>query len=278
MTDLITVEGGPERFFRVSRPTADGEVISSSLPAGPWLNGPSGRPLAGALGVLIDNVAGYVLVLGRPPGGWSVSAEITLDLMGPLPSDGSVLTAQGIVRHADDVGGFASASITDPSGRLVAVCTQHGRWLKGPPVAGDDVPPSTDVIAGTSIPARTSIGPPPGEDLASYLGGELQTAEGGALFELTVTPELTNPLGNLHGGVTLCACDLVAQAAVSAAGGPARTASIHVAYPRPVPAGAQVRFAARVMHLGRAFGVVRVTAHNDDNGKLFAIATVTMSP
>jgi hypothetical protein len=24
MTDLITVEGGPERFFRVSRPTAEG--------------------------------------------------------------------------------------------------------------------------------------------------------------------------------------------------------------------------------------------------------------
>jgi hypothetical protein len=29
MTDLVRVEGGPERFFRVSRPTADGEVISS---------------------------------------------------------------------------------------------------------------------------------------------------------------------------------------------------------------------------------------------------------
>jgi acyl-coenzyme A thioesterase PaaI-like protein len=51
-----------------------------------------------------------------------------------------------------------------------------------------------------------------------------------------------------------------------------------VAYPRPVPVGARVRFAAQVVHLGRAFGVVRVTAHNDDNGKLFAIATVTMSP
>jgi hypothetical protein len=33
MTDLIMVEGGPERFFRVSRPTADGEVIFSSLAA-----------------------------------------------------------------------------------------------------------------------------------------------------------------------------------------------------------------------------------------------------
>lgn len=270
MTDLITVEGAPERFFRVSRPTADGEVIASSLPAGPWLNGPSGRPLAGALGVLIDNVAGYVLVLGRPPGGWSVSAEITLDMMRPLPSDGSVLTARGVVRHADDIGGFASASITDAAGGLIAVCAQHGRWLTSGPA--DDVPPSTDV------PARSTAGPPPGEDLAGYLGGQLQTAEGGALFELTVRPELTNPLGNLHGGITLCACDLVAQAAISAAGGPPRTASIHVAYPRPVPVGARVRFAAQVVHLGRAFAVVRVTAGNDDTGKPFAIATVTLSP
>ena len=39
----------------------------------------------------------------------------------------------------------------------------------------------------------------------------------------------------------------------------------------------RVRFAAQVVHLGRAFGVVRVTAHND-GGKPFAIATVTMSP
>jgi uncharacterized protein (TIGR00369 family) len=93
-----------------------------------------------------------------------------------------------------------------------------------------------------------------------------------------VTPELTNPLGNLPGGITLCVCDLVAQAAVGAAGGPERTTSIHVAYPRPVPVGARVRFGAQVVHLGRAFGVVRVTANHDDNGKPFAIATVTMSP
>jgi hypothetical protein len=35
MTDLITVEGGPERFFRVSRPTADGEVIQAPGYFGP---------------------------------------------------------------------------------------------------------------------------------------------------------------------------------------------------------------------------------------------------
>ncbi len=129
------MEGGPERFFRVARPEAAGEVVSTSMPAGPWLNGPYGRPLAGALGVLVDNVAGYVLVLRHPPGGWSVSAEITLDMRRPVPADGSVLTAEGIVRHVGQAGGFSSASVTDSSGQLLAVGTQHGRWVWAAPAA-----------------------------------------------------------------------------------------------------------------------------------------------
>ncbi len=261
--ELVTVEGGPERFFRVARPKATGEMVASSMPTGPWLNGPSGRPLAGALGVLIDNVAGYVLVLGRPPGWWSVSAEITLDLLRPVPADGSVLVAEGSVRHADPVGGFSSASVTDGSGRLLAVCTQHGRWVRSAPAGGNGTAPAS--------------GAPPTADLAGFLGGQARTAEGGALLELTVMPELTNPLGNLHGGITLCACDLVAQAAIEAAGGPPRTSSIHVAYPRPIPLGTRARFTAQVTHLGRAFGVVRVTALNA-SGKPCAIATVTTGP
>jgi uncharacterized protein (TIGR00369 family) len=261
-------QGGPERFFRVARPTAAGEVVWSSMPAGPWLTGPSGRPLAGALGVLVDNVAGYALVLRRPPGEWSVSAEITLDLLLPVPADGSVLRAEGSVRHADLAGGFSSASVTDGSGRLLAVCTQRGRRVRGAPVAHDGTAPD-----GTAL----GRGVPPAADLAGFLGGQARAMEGGALLELTVTPELANPLGNLHGGITLCACDLVAQAAIEAAGGPPRTASIHVAYPRPIPVGTRVRFTAQVAHLGRAFGIVRVTALSD-SGKPGAIATVTTGP
>jgi len=261
--ELVTVEGGPERFFRITRPETTGEVVASSMPAGPWLNGPSGRPLAGALGVLIDNVAGYVLLLGRPPGGWSVSAEITLDLLRPVPADGSVLLAEGRVRHADPVGGFASASVIDGSGRLLAVATQHGRWVRSASAASNGTAPADGV--------------PPAADLVGFLGGQSRAAAAGGLLELTVTPELTNPLGNMHGGITLCACDLVAQAAIEAAGGSQRTASIHVAYPRPIPLGTRVRFTAQVMHLGRAFGVIRVTALNA-GGRPCAIATVTTGP
>jgi uncharacterized protein (TIGR00369 family) len=275
---LVTVEGGPERFFRVARPEAAGEVVSSSMPAGPWLNGPYGRPLAGALGVLVDNVAGYVLVRRRPPGWWSVSAEITLDLLRPVPADGSVVAAEGIVRHVGQAGGFSSASVTDSSGRLLAVATQHGRWVQGAPAA----PATGGVPAGNgTAPAGNGTAPagnaPPGRDLAGFLGGQVRTTDGGALLELTVTPELTNPLGNMHGGIILCACDLVAQAAIDAAAGPPRTASIHVAYPRPIPAGAKVRLTAQVAHLGRTFGIVRVTALNH-SGRPAAIATVTTGP
>jgi len=270
--ELGLVGGGPERFFRIARPEARGEVVTSSMPVGPWLNGPSGRPLAGALGVLIDTVGGYAMHLGRPPGGWSVSAEITLDLLRPLPADGSVLVAEASVRHADPVGGFASASVTDGSGRLLAVCTQHGRWVPGPPAAGNGTSPSSPPPH-----APPASGVPPTAGLAEYLGGQARAAAGGALLELTVTPELTNPLGSMHGGVTLCACDLVAQAAIEAAGRPPRTASIHVAYVRPMPLGTTLRFTAQVTHLGRAFGVVRVTAINAD-GKPCAIATVTTGP
>ncbi len=266
---LLVAEGDPERFFRVARPKAAGEVVLSSMPAGPWLIGPSGRPLAGALGVLIDNVAGYVFVLRRPPGMWSVSAEITLDLLRPVPADGSVLTAEGIVRHVGQAGGFSSASVTDGSGQLLAVVTQHGRWVRAPSAEDSGAPSSNGTVPAGYVPLAA--------DLDGFLGGQVRAADGGAFLELTVTPGLINPLGSMHGGVTLCACDLVAQAAVDAAGGPSRTASIHVAYPRPIPGGTKVRFTAEVTHLGRTLGVVRVTALND-SGRPCAIATVTTGP
>jgi uncharacterized protein (TIGR00369 family) len=101
-------------------------------------------------------------------------------------------------------------------------------------------------------------------------------ADGCALLTVTVTADLANPLGNLHGGITLLVSDLVAQAAFAAAGGPTRTTSVHVAYPRPMPLGTTVRFEGEVIHRGRTFGVARVTALNA-TGKPCAVATVTTS-
>jgi acyl-coenzyme A thioesterase PaaI-like protein len=73
-----------------------------------------------------------------------------------------------------------------------------------------------------------------------------RSADGSARLDLAVTSDLANPHGNLHGGITLFACDLVAQAALAAVAGPPHTTSIHFAYPRPIPAGTTVRCEGRI--------------------------------
>jgi uncharacterized protein (TIGR00369 family) len=201
-------------------------------------------------------------MLRRPPGGWSVSAEISLDLCDPVPDGTHVLLAEGRSDYSDATGGIASGSVTDGSGRLIALCRQHGRWIQ---MTSSATPSGTR--AGSVSPATAP------ESLIGVLGAPAAAADGSAQLDLTVTRDLANPLGNLHGGITLCACDLVAQAAVAAVAGPPRTTSIHVAYTRPVPAGTVVRFAGRVLHRGRAFAVTQVTVLNE-SGKPCAIATV----
>jgi uncharacterized protein (TIGR00369 family) len=123
-------------------------------------------------------------------------------------------------------------------------------------------------------PAGPPADPAAAASLAALLRARVQATEGGAELGLTVTADLANPMGNLHGGITFAACDLVAQAALLAVGGPTQTASIRVAYPRPIPLGTTPRFEARLLHRGRALGIVAITVTTGD-AKPRAIATVT---
>ncbi|HTU76130.1 MAG TPA: PaaI family thioesterase [Trebonia sp.] len=272
--------GGPERRFGIAQAVADDGEVVATMPSGPHLAGPAGLPPGGALGVLIDNSLGLAMILSRPASLWSVSAQISLDLCRTLPSDGSPIIARARNVHASPHAGFAMGTVTDQAGRLLATCRQHGRWVT-------TMPPGGPVLAGQPQgtwpgpePAQPQAGGPaggsraPAADLAALLGARVQLTEGGARLELDVTGDVTNPLGNLHGGVTFAACDVVAQAAIAAAGGPVATASIHVAYPRPVAAGTTPRFDARVIHRGRVLGVVEVRV-TVDGDRPCVIATVT---
>ncbi|MGW6015077.1 hotdog fold thioesterase [Streptomyces sp. NPDC055210] len=264
---LQVVRSGPERSFAITGVAADGKSVSASMRTGPWLNGPragsASGPVGGALGVLVDNVLGYAIMLDRPAGHWSVSSEISIDMCGPVPADGSVLRAEGSVTHSDARGGISSGSVVDERGGLVAVCRQQGRWIRTLPAAS-----SGSDSAGAA--GRTG-----GGDLLELLDAQVKSVDGGAELELVATPELVNPLGNLHGGIGLCASDVAAHAALEAAGRPSSgTASVHIAYVRPVPRNTAVRFRASVEHAGRSFAVVRVTSVNE-NGRPCTIATVT---
>ncbi|MFY9931801.1 MAG: hotdog fold thioesterase [Streptosporangiaceae bacterium] len=265
----LIAESGPERSFRVSRASTQASVAGTSMPAGPWLNGPDGTPVAGALGVLVDNALGSALMLmsGRPRDRWPVSAEISLDMCRPWPADATVLRAEARNVHSDTSGGVSSGAVRDEQGRLIALCRQHSRWAASMPTAA----PAGQHHGERKVTAAASAAGP--ADLIAALIAPIKASGGAASLELTVTGELVNPLGNLHGGITLCACDLLAQAALRTLGGPSGTTSVHVAYTRPCPLGATVLFESSVAHCGRGLGVVQVTLANQDR-KPCAIATV----
>lgn len=108
-----------------------------------------------------------------------------------------------------------------PDGNLVAVCRQRGRYVASGP---DPAPISFD------LPREVP-------DLATLIG--FRPAPAGP--SLTVAPVLENPMHNLHGGITLSVTDLAASLALTDCGPPLVTASLHVLYARPVPAGSTPR-------------------------------------
>lgn len=273
-------DAGPEGTFLVGPPAMTGTgaaaSVTGSMLTGPWLNGPAGTAPGGVLGVLIDGVSAFAVLLGRPHASWSVSAEISLDMCGPLPADGSVLAADARLFYADKDGGLAAGTVTGEQGQTVALYRQHNRWVSAPPeLAAVEIAALLPRSPG-EIPAPLNG---PGEagacaNLVELLDARIHAADGGAIVDIPATAGLTNPLGNLHGGVIMTAVDLAAQAALLSVGGPTRTASVHVAYPRPVTGGTTARFDARITNRGRSLGIVQVTALNE-KGKPAIIATVT---
>ncbi|MDX6251989.1 MAG: hypothetical protein QOF10_5349 [Kribbellaceae bacterium] len=254
-TSGTIVTGGPERLFRIDSVAPGRTSVTGSMTTGPWSAGPDGQPCAGSLGVLVDNVLGYAIQARRPEHRWSVSTEISIDFLADFPTDGSPLYAEGRVLQIDAIGGMASGQVIDSTGRVIAHCRQRGRF----------VPQSPGITAATSnnhlptVDTATIIGVPAGEtpDLS-----------------LEVTAELGNPLGNLHGGVSLCASELAGIAALRSSNQALVTASIHVAYVRPAPVGTHLLFSPTVLHRGRTFALVQVVSTNE-TGKPCTIATIT---
>jgi uncharacterized protein (TIGR00369 family) len=235
---LPIVDAGPESLFRVGRVRADGDVVRGSMPTGPWLDGPDGQPMLGSLGVLIDNVLGYAIIARRPPEHWSVSTEISMDLLEPLPDEGTRIHASARVVHADATGGVATGEVVDETGRLLALCRQRGRFVPSGP---DPEPILFDL-------------PEDVHDIETLIGATPRPSG----LDVEVIGVLENPMHNLHGGITLCAADLAAALAVDDGGPALATTSIQITYVRAVPGGSTLTMDASVQHRGRTLGTVEV--------------------
>lgn len=230
-----------------------GELIVES---GPWLRDPAAGFARGALAVSLDDVTGYVVAAGSPPNTWPVSIGIRIDLLADPPVDGSELVVTGELVARDERGGTTRGTVTDSAGAVIALITQRSHLV------AVDGPPTAPAVS-FEAPAETVC-------IREALGIR-EIARG--VIEMPATPWAANGIGNLHGGILICAAEFAAMSALGA-DGDLRSTSIDMAFVRPGSADDTTTFSAEVMHTGRSVSVVRVVA-TGASGKACAIATVT---
>lgn len=264
---LLCPPCGPDRLFRVgpvrARPDLPGPEpagqlgpgVEQTMTAGPWCTGPDGLPGLGSLGVLLDAALGQATINARPDGHWAVTTEMTIDLLGPLPGEGT-LTVQAWPVHAAGATVLARGELRGPGGDLLGIGTEWGRFIPEVPELDDGPPPA----------------PGPDGDAAAVLG--LSAGPDGVL-RMAPSPALGNERGTVHGGVLAAACEIAAVAALPGpADNPHRTGSLHVTYLRPADTTELNTVPVEVVHGGRSFGVLRAAVVRPD-GKPAATATVT---
>jgi uncharacterized protein (TIGR00369 family) len=246
--------GRPENLFGIGPVLAESGRARASMRTGPWLRGRDGRLSPAGLGVLLDDVLGQAVLIKRPAGLWSVTTELNIDVVAPLPADGRPVSATAAPVLLDDAGGLARGEVLDAAGRCLAVGTTWGRFFTGIPDAVFDPPELPDDIAR-------------GECLSDLL--QVRVPDTG-LLNLPSRADLGNPQGVVHGGVLLCL-------AVMSAGQALRESHLEIASVRVVylrPAVNELEFAPVIVHRGRSLGVIRVDVTNAA-GALCTSATVT---
>lgn len=238
--------------------------VAGAMMTGPWCIGPDGRPTYGALGVLLDVLVGGAISAACPPRHWPSTTEISATFSAPLPVDGTVLEARSAAIHHEPTAALAEASVRDAEGRPVALATGRFRFT---PSA--DAPTTRAIRAEVMVPAVE-----PGRSLLELLDVTISESEAGPELYTPGGAMIVNPVGNVHGGISLALSIVAGLHAVQSADLPLRVTSAHIAYLRPSPAATGVRFTTKPLYRGRSLAVVQVQGVRPD-GKASSIATVT---
>lgn len=258
---MVGASGSVEARFGLTdcRPTdSGGNRCGYVVP--PWARDAQGRVRVGALMVLADHILGELPYVRRPPGTWSLTSELTLDVIGEI-SSAELYFAQG--RNLT-VGAnvFVQCTITDAEEKLLAVGTTRCAYVPG---GGED--PVADVSGRRAQPAVST-------DIDQVLGLDYHHDSDGLHVTLADPGGWVNGFGIMHGGVSACVTELAASAAVARQNSELSTAHVHTSYLRPVVVGAPFVAVARPYHVGRSSAVVEVLGCGG-GGQLCTVSTVT---
>jgi uncharacterized protein (TIGR00369 family) len=146
-------------------------------------------------------------------------------------------------------------------------------------VASAKPSPPIEEMTGLEVLRHFASLPDQPPNIGQLLGMEFESLEEGAVrFSLAARPDMTNPIGSLHGGVCATLLDSVMGCAVHTTLPPGvgyGTLELKVNYIRSVPTdGRRIIGHGNVIHVGRRTATAEGKVY-DEAGKLLAHATTT---
>ncbi len=258
MTATLHEPNTPLGRFGIETLSDAGHRYVATLPAAPWTNPHTGRPSLAPLAVLVDYVGGMVNHHRRAPDEWTVSSELTLEL---------VPGAADLVAAAPGSKIVASARPVGPKGRT---CLGACELTLGEQTVALGSVRSVHITIPATVAAQSHSYPPADPPRSAELG-ELMCvrvgdagAEADALLWQAPSPVLDNSMGVVHGGVAAAGCELAGAAALDQGSDGPETASLTVSYLRPFRSAAGSHYRARVSGAGGRRGVAEVEAISGD--------------
>gem|GEM_PF-1567854 len=267
---MTAVHTGPEIRFGIAFREPTPRELHWSQPAAGQVRDRHGRFSLGGLAVLVDSALGGENHWRRPPGTWTVTTELRIDLL-RAPGVGT----EGFRVESDFLGDDGQCVLTrgrvlDDSGAPVAAGLVKSMEIPGPEDV-DELEPREpwvpDLHPGTIEDVLCL-------DVSDFVDSVDPAAGGVVEARIAPEPGLANPLGSLHGGVFAAAAETVA-ARLFGHGRDVSSSSLDVRYLRPVALDGPVVVRAETVHAGRSWGVARVETR-DARGRVAAFATVTV--
>lgn len=247
--------------FGIETLEGTGDHNIATLPTRGLVNPLTGLTTAAALAMLLDHIGGLANHLRRGEDEWTVSTELSIEL---LPEAADLITADdaGVVGRAWPVGakGATALALCEFTHRGIVIGTGSVRSFY---ITGAQF---TDFPRQAEHHTR-KVG------LAAIMAVE---PDGPAALAQRADPVINNLLGVVHGGVAATGLELVASAAVNAgrADAPLRTGSLRVNFLRRLVAGGECRYSATPLRVGRSTGVADAQAVGAD-GQLALTARFT---
>lgn len=242
-----------------------GETAVATLPTLGLVNPLTGLPTTAPLAMLLDHVGGLVNHLRRGEGEWTLSTELSVEL---VPQAAELITADTIPEDAEVTA--RAWPVADKGHTALALCefTHRGAVIGTGSVRSYYIT-GAEFTEHPDDPAHHR----PRTGLAAMMAVE---PDGAAALRQHADPVLNNLLGIVHGGVAATGLELVGSAALNAGrtDAPLRTGSLRVNFLRRLVAGGECRYRATPVRVGRNTGVAEAQAVGAD-GQLALTARVT---